>query len=82
MFYRNVIKLPLGFTAHHAFSVAISAVPDVKQDTRRNELSKLKPAEARNIKEKEEVALKKIAQGASPLSRQELYRLQRSRILA
>lgn len=55
MFYRNVIKLPLGFTARLLLGLGS---PDVKQDERRNELSKLKAAEACNIKE-EEVFLKR-----------------------
>lgn len=57
MFYRNVIKLPLGFTTRFLLSRNLGS-PDVKQDERRNELSKLKVAEAGNIKE-EEVSLKR-----------------------
>lgn len=57
MFYRNVIKLSLGFTVHFLLDCNLGN-PDVKQDGRRNELSKLKAAEACNIKE-EEVFLKK-----------------------
>lgn len=57
MFYRNVIKLPLGFTVRLFLGRNLGS-PDVKQDGRWNELSKLKAAEACNIKE-EEVFLKR-----------------------
>lgn len=57
MFYRNVIKLPLGFTARFLLGCNLGS-PDMKQDGRRNELSKLKAAETCNIKE-EEVSLKR-----------------------
>lgn len=57
MFYRNVIKLPLGFTARLLLGRNLGS-HDMKQDGRRNELSKLKAAGACNIKE-EEVCLKR-----------------------